>query len=362
MKNNTKWMVLLIMSVFIISCSQDDDKDGLINGGSEIAIPINLDTRSLPADASCDLYIFSKQTGSADDYVYKRKESLSASPSSLRFDNKDLVNRSYRFLFVIIDGDTPQLEIIDKNTGVWNESLEWNNLYIKATTRELTEHNYYGIVDKTSLEIINEGSINAILTRMVGQFIIDIFKIDGSISNPVDIISDGSVVSVLDRVYKMDVTYDGMIREMMFDGSNTLVGDVEWGTPYTNTLTLNMSEQDFTVPIDDSIKELEYYPGNPLGSVRIKSAYLLPADQTVSCKIVFYYYDTTPKCGNISHAHDKGCYDQRTLTLNIPKENSPNLLSILPDYYTLSKGGIRYDRIIDLDQPGSFQLETMWGN
>lgn len=360
---NIRWITLCFISIFMISCSQDnDDLDITGDGQDETTAYINLDTRALPANTICDMYIFWKQTGSADDYVLKEKKVITSSPTTIKFLNKDLANMSYRFLFVTVEGNNPEMAVLDKTSGAWNESMEWSNLIMRAQKRDLSANNFYGIVDKTGNQIMDDGTIHASLIRMVGQMVTDIFKINGTIDNPTNIIADGSVTSVLDRVYKIDIEYSSMTQDITFDASNNIIRDGEWSGNYTQSITVNMNNTSFRVPVDGTVPELEKVAVNPTGSVRIKGLYLFPADKKVKCKLTFYYYDTMPACGNSSHQHDITCYEPKTLVLNLPQESNPEGLSVFANYFTLTKGGIRYDRIIDLSAQGNYQFVTKWAN
>jgi len=361
-KNNAKWIVFLIMSVFIVSCSQDiDDKDNPVTADGEILAPVNISTRSLPANTSCDMYIFWKNAG-ATDYDFKEKMEITVSPTSIKFRNQDLANKSYRFLFMTSGSNISEMNLIDKNTGTWNDGPKWSDLIVRANTYDLTDNNFYGIVDKTGSEIMDGGTIQATLTRMIGQWVLDIFKVQSSIDNPINIISNGSVASVIDRVYKIDVTYTGLTRDVTFNSSNAVVEYEAWGSNHTQTFTTNFDPVNFQVPINGSVAQLERTAGSTEGSVRIKGLRLLPVDQKLRCKLTFYYYDTTPKCLDLTHQHDQSCFEEKTLPLNLPELTNNNLFSIIPDHYTVNKAGIRFDRIIDLEQGFTFGFNTIWGN
>jgi len=360
-KKSFKWTALLILCAIFTACSQDSDDIGNpVIGDLNITVPFEL--RSLPLNTSCEMYIFRKTTSGSEDYTFTEKTTITSSPAVLKFRNQDLVEKSYRFLIVAFPGEAPQMEVIDKNTGSWNNSVKWDNMTIRALSRNLTGENYCGIVDKTGMEILDGGTIHVTLERMVGQLILDIFKVNSSIDDPTNIISDGTVASVLDRVYKIDINYDRMVRDITFDASFNIIENAPWGSDHTQTIPVNMNETNFQVPMDGSIAELEKPEANPAGSVRIKGLYLLPTDENLRCKLTFYYYATTPKCEVPTHAHTKACYEEKTLTLHLPEEKNVTPLSVLANHYTQNKAGIWYNRIIDLEQNVSFGITTTWGN
>ena len=359
---NIRWLIVCIASLFLAACSNDKEGvDDYPDHKADVNASVNIDLRALPLNTSCDMYIFWKTTGSADDYAFKEKVIITSSPTNIHFRNQDLANKSYRFLFLTFEGNSPEIEVINKETGIWDEAIKWNDMVIRAQNRELSGSNFYGIVDKTGNEIMDDGTIEGTVTRMVGQLIVDIFKINGSIDNPIDVTA-GSVASVLDRVYKIDVNYEGMTQDVAFDASNTIIENAEWGGSYTQTFSVNMNESNFQVPIDGTVEELEKVSTLPSGSVRIKGLYLFPSNKNIRCKLTFYYYDTTAACGNPSHTHTKECFESKTLILNLPEENNNELLSVFANHFTQNKAGIRYNRIIDLKAEGSYQFITKWAN
>jgi len=276
--------------------------------------------------------------------------------------NNELKDKDYRFLFVATSATDPEITVTNLNHNTLNTSDVWSDVLISANDLLLSSDNYSGILDKTGEEILKKGSINGILTRMVGQIVLDIFRISGNINYPMDIVS-GNVSSVLDRVFKVEVEYQGITRDIVFGGSNNMLDNNKWPDKYTKThLFETDGELKVIVPQEDN--DLELPPSGKNGSARIKGMYCLPSNKNMRLKFTFHYYDTTPACGDINHAaHTTDCYDNRTLVLNLPQdEEDATLLSVFPNYFTVNKAGIRLDRIIDLTQPGLFELATIWAN
>lgn len=322
-------------------------------------VSATLGTMSLPANLQCDLYIFWKPTGGTE-YKFKEKVTLAGTQSRMRFQNSDLINKDYRFLFVATSASSPEIVVSGSNNEVLNTDNKWNDLLISAKQQLLSADNYSGILDKTGDEIANEGSIDGVLSRMVGQIVLDVFRIDGNISTPMDIVSQ-DVTSVLDRVFKVEVEYEGITKGITFGTANKMLHKTVWTGVYSRTHTF-ATDNNLKVSVPQANNGLEISPVNKFGSARIKGIYCLPSAENMRIKFIFHYYDTTPTCGNSDGgSHTISCFDQRTLVLNLPQDiPGASLLSVYADHFTVNKAGIRYDRIIDLNMNSSISFETEW--
>jgi len=330
----------------------DETKDSYITA--------SLESLSLPANLKCDLYIFWK--GSAEtEYKFKETIALTGTQTKMKFMNADLKDKDYRFLFVATSAINPEISVSDLSNNALNIDKKWTDVLISSNEILLSADNYSGVLDKSGEDILKKGSIDGILTRMVGQIVLDIFRISGNINYPMDIIS-GDVSSVLDRVFKVEVEYSGITRDVVFGGSNNILDNNKWPDKYAKTHLFN-TDNNLKVSVPQVDNGLIVSPIGKLGSARIQGIYCLPSDKNMRIKFIFHYYDTTPKCGDINHVHTKVCYDERELIINLPQDKEDaTLLSVYPNYFTVNKAGIRLDRIIDLTQPGSFELATTWGN
>jgi len=358
--NIIRQISLSLICLGIFSCS--NESNDIVQDAPDAQdsyVSATLGTMSLPANLQCDLYIFWKST-SDTEYSFKDKVTLAGTQSRLRFMNNDLNGKEYRFLFVATSKDSPEISVSNLENNALDTNDKWNDLLISAKEMLLSSDNYSGILDKTGDEIIDEGSIDGILTRMVGQIVLDIFRVDGSIDIPMDIVSQ-NVTSVLDRVFKVEAEYDGLTKGVTFDTSNDILHKTTWPDKYSKThLFTNDSDLKVSVPQIDN--GLEISPIGAAGSARIKGIYCLPSTENMRIKFTFHYYDTTPTCGNSDGGeHTTGCFDKRTLVLNLPQDiSTATLLSVYPDYFTVNKAGIRYDRIIDLKMDSSISFETGW--
>lgn len=177
-----------------------------------------------------------------------------------------------------------------------------------------------------------------------------------------DIVS-GNVTSVLDRVFKVDIEYTGLTQNIVFGESNKITDKDIWTNKYTQTHYFD-TDAGLKVSVPQPDNGLENSSVTAAGSARVKGIYCLPSAQKVRIKYTFHYYDTALACGN-AHAgeHTSDCYEQKTLTLNLPQDvTGVTLLSVLPNHYTLNKGGIRFDRIIDVGANLAFEFNTEWKN
>lgn len=353
----------LLICLGIFSCSNDPNETGGYAGGEkESYISTSLGTLSLPTNLKCDMHIFWKSTGDTN-YTFKQRIPLTGSQTKMKFMNNELVNKDYRFLFVATSDSISEIKVTNLLNDTLTTSDKWDDVKISADSMLLSADNYSGVLDKTGNDILNGGSIDGVLTRMVGQIVLDIFKIDGSISTPADSLSSG-IESVLDRVYKIDMEYTGITKDVIFDSSNNIIDNSTWPGNHVQTLNLTINPSDLKVTVPQTTNGLEVSPIGGKGSVRMKGIYCLPSDENMRMKFTFYYYDTTPTCGNSDGGiHTTNCYEKKTLVLNLPQDNpGATLLSVYPNYFTVNKAGIRLDRIIDLEQPGSFELLTIWDN
>jgi len=357
-------MALLLICFGIFSCSQDMDvNEGTDPASKDLYITAALDKASLPVGLQYKMYIFWK-TNVETDYQFKDSVKLTGEKTKMMFKDNELKDKDYRFLFIATSAEKPEINISDLSRNALNNSHKWSDVLISASNTLISGDNYSGILDKSGDAISQSGSIDGILTRMVGQIVLDIFRISGDINYPTDIVS-GSVSSVVDRVFKVEAEYEGITRDIVFGGSGNMLDNNRWPDKYKRTHLFEVdNELKVSVPQDEN--GLLKVEGSKLGSARIEGIYCLPSTQKMRAKFTFHYYDTTPKCGNIdekTHTHTADCFVTKTLELNLPQDKSDaTLLSVFANYFTVNKAGIRLDRIIDLDQPGSFELLTTWGN
>jgi hypothetical protein len=211
---------------------------------------------------------------------------------------------NYKFPFICTPS-VPEIVTLNNDGQTLDENNTWSDVRIRQNTEILSKDNYHKIVEKTGEELPEQTQIHATLTRIVGQVVFDIYRIDTDIQDPTSIVST-DVASVLDRVYQIDITYTNLSKEFYFTTSNDLLVNETFNQPQkiepvlSENLTLSLPQQD---------QNPDLYNEEIRGSVRIKGLYGLPVESNVSIK---HYYDDTPACGNTddshSHSAENGCF------------------------------------------------------
>lgn len=139
--------------------------------------------------------------------------------------------------------------------------------------------------------ILLDGKIRLTLTRIAGQVLFDIYRTGGSLSQPESILSP-DVESVIDRIARIEISYENPTTELRFDENGTLVPAAYASEPLVQSILPQMT--DFKVPLPQTDKGLGIYDDGVRGSLRMKGAFLLPSDSKLRVKLLFTYYDTTP--------------------------------------------------------------------
>jgi len=352
--------------ICITACSDNEGGSGVVVPEEGLPITATLDTRSIPSELTCMLYVFWKPT-SGSDYVYKEEVGLTnlMLPYRMKFLNQDLVEKSYRFLFVAAPSTDSKLSVVNDENGQLSNGNTWAQVVVSSSEQLLDDKYYYAVVDKSGDEILEAGTINGELERMVGQIVLDIFRIGDNISDP-DPIQSSMVASVLDRVYQIDVEYSNLTKAFAFNEAGAIVEKSSWTTKLSQTLTPTLGDT-LQVALPQLANGLDESGQEVNGSVRIAGVYCLSSSAKVRTKYTFKYYDTTPTCENLekTHKHTLACFEdnKRELILHIPQEaDDAQLLNVLPNHFTVSKAGIRLDRIIDLASATSFVLAMDWAN
>lgn len=385
-KNRSAYIIGALFTLLFITACSDNDNGNNIPFNVEDGIPViaTLDTRAIPNELTCNLYVFWKPT-SGSDYVFKQSASLTNSllPYPMKFLTDDLVGKPYRFLFVATPTTNSKMDVLNDAGTELVVGDTWDKVVISTQEQTLDENYYYDILDKGGDDIIASGEIKGELERLVGQMVLDIYRIDGGINFPTPIVSN-LVASVLDRVYQIDIEYLNLTKAISFDDNGDIVEKDSWTTPLKHSLMPQMGDTlQVNVP---QVNGLAEYDSNVRGAVRVKGISGLTSSAKIKLKYTFKYYDTTPTCGipahehnNVTgncypnqatcifevHAHRLSCFEnnRRELTLHLPQNvEGTELLKILPNHYTVSKAGIKLDRIIDLSSNSSFVLETDWTN
>lgn len=357
-----RWIIWLVAVVVLSGCSDKLEDDKPMRPSATGDIPVLIGTsENVGTELQYAAYVFHKAPSDAD-YVFEQEILLQGDGTDkLKFANQDLVQYDYRFLFTATPLNRPEIVVTANNKAKLSGGENWTDVIVLAQEDSLTIDNYYDILDKTGKEILKEGSIDGVLTRLVGQVLFDFSKIGTDINNPVDI-TDATVTSVFDRVYQIDATYTGLSRSVGF-GSDLTPRGIEQSLTVTRIIYPEMNAH-FGVSIPQQNNGLDIAASGKKGSVRLYGACALPTSASVKVTLVFHYYDTTPVCEN-SHGdvpHIKSCYTQKELRLNLSDWDKSTGLTLLPDYYTLNRAGIHCNRIIDIATTTGLTLDAIWKN
>jgi len=382
-------MFLCIGSLFILSCSDAEDVTPRTNGQPDgSALNITLTRGELPENMQCVMYVFSKAETS-DHFLLQDSIHLNTDYRRvIPYIADDWNDGYYRFLFVALPSQNSGVVVTNHtNNELVRGTDTWQNVRITASNmNSISGDCYFGILDKTNSEISSTRLISGEIKRMVGQMVIDIYR--GEDTENAENIKNSEVFSVLDRVDQIEITYSGLSNVMGFDEAGNIQPLSTYSEDLTVTYPIMTQDAFWRVPVTGAADEnnpfLTQAATGTLGSVRIKGVFGLPADETVRVKALFRYYDTTAQCGQLVHVHTKYCYEkndvnmpirctltehshssscgykQRNTILNLPAENGTDLLSIMPNMYTVNKAAIRYDRIIDVGISGDYNMAFDW--
>ncbi|GEM_PF-5256177 len=223
-KNIYTTINLLLGLVMMMSCSENSkDVSGMKIPEEGLPVYATLDTRAIPTGLTCQMYVFSKPVSNAE-YTFNEMIDLSGQlPYQMQFNASEVSGKEFRFLFIASPESNSKMSV--------TTATNWQDLKISTTDQLLDENYYYGILDKTGEQIATEGTIHGNLSRMVGQMVLDIYKIDGSMDNPVSIDTDKYITSVLDRVHEIEIEYAHLTKEISFDGDGNIVEGAKWDTP-----------------------------------------------------------------------------------------------------------------------------------
>ncbi|GEM_PF-831580 len=381
-------IILFVTGLSLWSCSDETEKYPVDNGNDDMLLNIQALNAQLPATSKCVVYIFSK-TQASDPF--KLKDSVHLSENGRRvlpYIANNWQDNSFRFLFISVPAENSGIELknlsgndLVKGTDTWDQ--------IRITTSDpslVSGDCYFGIVDDTPANIASTRVISGQMKRFVGQMVIDIYR--GKDTDNAEDIINSEVFSVLDRVKEIEITYSGLSNAISFDESGNIQTLSTHGSDIIATYPIVTQDDFWRVPVTNTADEnnpfLTQAAVGTLGSVRIGGIFGFPANETVRVNAVFRYYDTTAHCGLLVHTHDKYChekaditqplrctlaehthtqdcgYDQRSIVLKLPKGDESELLSIMPNMYTVNKAAINYDRIIDVTRNGDFSMAIDW--
>lgn len=343
----------------LIACSSEEEVQQPAGPGSG-AVTLALETRTA-ADAPLDysVYVFETPRGSAD-YVFKSNLDLTDRQGELALTGSELLANDYRFLFLAQPAGSDEITVGRADKAALAQGDAWAAVTLTRTSRPLSDAIYYKVEDAAGSTLLMTHRLQATLERLVGRMVFDCFKVaDAGSLDPIGVAT--GFASVLDRVYKIEITYGSPVQQMTFEG--TTAKPIPSDVP-SETQTITVPEEEglmVTVP-QESIGLLDPYGVN--GSVRIEGLNMLPTTSAVPVTLTFHYYDTTPICGqndDAGHTHTSACYsDNSSLVLNLHGTDSTPVTEVRSGYLTVNKAAILFNRIIDLPAGSTIDVRFEW--
>lgn len=351
----TGWFgVAVLFAGLVLSCTERQESPEWIENESGILLRPELRETSPSDGLITKLYVF--KAGANDKYRLSDSlpEIISGS-TRLKMNLADLNKNDYRFLFVSTPQPKPEIQVNRMDGSPFAFGTEWEQAVVTMQADSLSIDNYYGIKDLTGREILQLDAIEGELTRLVGQMVFCFYK-----SVPQGV-TDPNVASVLDRVSSIDIAYKNVPRQIAFDAANLPVSVTGSESALNHTVRFSQSEDGQKVALPQAGVPVEISDSIPKGAI-LKGTCLLPCQQQVNVSMVFHYYATTPICGHteVTHKHTAQCYEQNTLTLNLPNNTGTAGLSVLPDHFTVNNALLPCNRVIDVEHTSGIQVNTVW--
>ena len=304
------------------------------------------------------LYLFRRAARTQDGYVFDRSYTSVADGETLKLPLAELKAYDYRFLMVAQPGDAQRLSLSTAAGTQFVPGVAWEDLRLGCASGAAAPDGYSGYTDLSGEAILLDGKIRLTLTRVAGQVLFDIYRTGSSLSQPESILSP-DVESVIDRIARIEISYENPTTELRFDENGTLVPAAYASEPLVQSILPQMT--DFKVPLPQTDKGLGIYDDGVRGSLRMKGAFLLPSDSKLRVKLLFTYYDTTPACGNgHTDVHSAACFPQRQLTLALPAADAATGLPVAANCFTVNRAGLHCDRIIDIPVGGGIETNFDW--
>lgn len=346
--------MLLLLASGCTSHSQDD----VLRGESGETVSIRL-AGTLPARGlDTKLCQFRRSAASTESFVLEKIYESVSDGLPLELGIGEMERSDYRFLAVAQPAGAEWMELSASDGTPLSQGIAWEELRLGTEGGAAALDGYGGVTDISGESLLAEGAVSLTLTRIAGQVLFDFFRTAGSLAQPEGVVSQ-DVASVIDRVAKIEITYEHPTTTLRFDDEGRMVPSAYASAPLIRTIEPAMEE--FRVSIPQSDKGLELYNPDIRGGLRIMGAPLLPSAGKLRVKMVFTYYDTTPSCGNDHQGeHSTGCYALREVALRLPGTSTKEGLTVASDSYTVNRAGLRCDRIVDVPVGGGIETDFGW--
>lgn len=342
----------------LAACGLEPQEECLPCNGKLRYTEVHMEGAPSAAGFATPLYVFRRAAGTQDGYLFDRSYTSVADGETLRLPLTELRSSDYRFLMIAQPDGGEWLTLNAAAGTTLVTGAAWEDLRLECAAGAAAPDGYGGFTDLSGEAILRDGSIRLTLTRIAGQVLFDIFRTDGSLSQPESIVSPDTE-SVIDRVSRIEITYENPTTALRFDENGTLVPAAYAAEPLTRSIEPQAT--DFRVALPQADRGLGVYDAGLRGSLRMEGAFLLPSDSHLRIKLLFTYYDTTPVCGNgHADAHTPACFQQRQVTLALPAAEAGTGLPVAADCYTVNRVGLRCDRIIDVPVGGGVETNFDW--
>lgn len=357
MKTRHLFRLCLFLVVLTATACSDGDQAAprrTADAGIRIEMPSPLQA----ADLACPLCLFRRSAGSADDYRLAAVFTDTGDGSTLKLGLEEVIGYDCRFLAVAQKRDARAMKLTAADGSPLAIGAAWADVRLACAADAVSGDAYYGVRDLAGDEIVTAGKVQLSLERIAGRFVFDFYRIATSLDDPQSVVSD-AVSSVLDRVTEIAIEYDGLTSALRFDARNRLVPESAAAEPLRTTIRPQLTG--FGVALPQSDLGLEVYDAAVRGSARIMGAFALPAGERVRIHMTFEYFDTTPLCGN-DHTgdHTQECFGTSVISLDLPAAGSAAGLPVAADCFTVSRAGLRCDRVIDVPLSGSVGADFTW--
>lgn len=344
----------------MFACSGEEEEPGAVaTGVSGVSVVLKTGSKAA-AGLDFSVYVFEKPSDSST-YVFKNSFVLTGQQGKLELEEEELQANDYRFLFLALPAGGEDIKAGRLDASTLRAGDAWEDLRLTRTAAPLSDAVYYKVEDVSGGNLLDTRLIRVTLERLIGRMVFDCFKVaNASSQDPIGIDAASGVASVLDRVYKIEITYGSPVQQLSFQGTTL--------TPLPSLApqevqTISLPEEDnlkVTVPQAD-LGLLKPYGAD--GCVRILGLNLLPTGTAMPVTLTFRYYDTTPVCQSGSdpaHTHTSACYAESSLVLNLQVANGEGKNAIRPGYLTINKSAILFNRIIDLPAGATLDVDFSW--
>lgn len=356
------WSIICLACTGFLACSDTEEGPGKeIKGEGPIPVTLRTEGSSDSPQLTCTLYIFSQAKGENGYQLSQVFSPAIGKETPLPLEEGELTDCDFRFLFVATPQEQNEIKVVTATGQPVTEGTAWEDIVVAATDVPLTVDNYYGIEEQSGNDIIQAGKVEGRLNRLTGQLLFNFYKAGpGGVDDAVGVDPE-KALSVFDRIYQVDITYTGYAWGVSFGADKALRPVYKENETSEQTYSFTLTP-DFRVAIPQEENHLEQY-GAIQGGVRMPGACFLPTDKKMRVTMVCHYYDTTPICGITGtaseHSHDKNCYTQREVRLNLPASSAEGL-SVMPDCFTVNKAALPCDRVIDIKHSSGVDIQTSW--